>query len=377
MISRKILVFACFLFIVPFIGVSAEQPQLEYKYIEVKKGDTYESLFGENWEIVARINKIDRYHLLPGIRLKVPLDWEKAKDYPFFPKELPYEKEVPKLILIVIEEQFGASYEFGKLQFSFPVSSGIEKGLSPKEIIEKGGLYPTPRGRFKVLYKRQNHKSSVFPGPTGGQLMPFTIMFTWRGHAFHAWGDPGFPDLSGKMPGYPNSHGCLELFIEDAEKLFNWAERDTDVLIVDNFECLRQLIVVEIEQRTLKFFEDGELIFEFSVGVGKKTVPTPVGRGIVYEKRKQPVFRYTIGPDAGKIIRYSKLKDGRVIKVPYEKMRALGIFINGTDKNAIHSTTEEDSIGQAISKGCIRMRIDDMLIFFPRVLKCCRINIKP
>lgn len=270
------IVFPLFFNLSVFDSFRHKRPELEFRYIEVKKGDTYWKLFGDNWEIVSRINKIDIWHLVPGTRLKVPLDWELAKGYPFFPKFLWREKETPKLILVVIQEQFLAGYEYGWLKFSYPVCSGMEKGLTPdwvlkrqaeiekwqKEKEEALAEHPTPRGRFKVLYKRANHRSSIYPKPDGGQFMPYAAIFSWEGYGFHAWGFPNdlkrsikkslevyFGALApviikefekyamGRMPGWPASHGCIRLFYEDAHSLFEWVEaKKTIVLIIDSFE---------------------------------------------------------------------------------------------------------------------------------------------
>lgn len=257
---------------------SYERPELEFTYVKVKEGNTFWELFKDKWEIVSRINKIDEYHLLPGTLLKVPLDRELAEEYPFFPEFLEQRKEIPKLILVVIQEQFLAGYEFGELKFWYPVCSGMEKGLTPEWFLKMEAEkerqeenkdeeltveikkqiqpvnYPTPRGRFNVLYKKLNHKSNIYPKPDGGQPMLFAMIFSWKGYGLHAWGIPKHLkqwfeelaedeiDLEGYsfsgMPGWPASHGCIRLFIEDAQKLFEWARVGTVVLIIDSFEKL-------------------------------------------------------------------------------------------------------------------------------------------
>src|SRR3954465_13082862 len=47
----------------------------------IRPSNTVESLFGRNWETVARFNRIDRRHVYPGMTLKVPVDLEKARTY--------------------------------------------------------------------------------------------------------------------------------------------------------------------------------------------------------------------------------------------------------------------------------------------------------
>lgn len=283
MFSKKfsILLIAVIVFLT--LLFSYKRPRLEFRYVKVKQGDTFWKLFKDKWEITSRINRIDRWHLLPGITLRVPLDWELAKEYPFFPKFLEQEKEVPKLILVVIQEQFLAGYEYGELKFWYPICSGMEKELTPywylkmeaeiqaKKDAENNQVktYPTPRGRFEILYKELNHKSSFYPEPDGGQLMPYAAMFSWSGYGFHAWGVPKpfrkwyiekvkenlqrkkgelspeidaelLTDLEkyslGRMPGWPASHGCIRLFFEDAINFFKWVRAGTVVLIISSFE---------------------------------------------------------------------------------------------------------------------------------------------
>ena len=140
-----------------------------------------------------------------------------------------------------------------------------------------------------------------------------------------------------------------------------------------------KLILVEIQKNSLKLFENGELKKEFPVRVGKKETPTPTGEGYIFEKREGAIFRYQDPPNKGKIIRWSSLSDGRIIKVPYKKIRALGFRIKGhhTDKYSIHSVTDPATIGQAVSNGCIGMKIEDMLELYPLVEKGTKLIIVP
>ncbi len=246
--KKSVIVYVALIIFWSLLLFPYERPELKFRYVEVKEGDTFGKLFGDKWEIVSRINKIDKRHLLPGIRLKVPEDWELAKKYPFFPEFLDQEKEVPKLILIVIQEQFLAGYEYGQLKFWYPVCSGKEKGLTPEWFLKTEGEWPTPRGRFSILYKDKYHKSNLYPEPSGGWPMLYALMFSWQGYGLHAYSIPESlrehfgllpEDLqvevkrSSRMPGWPASRGCLRLFIEDAKKLYQWAKVGTEILIKD------------------------------------------------------------------------------------------------------------------------------------------------
>lgn len=276
-VKKLFLAFLTF-FVIFSLSASYERPKLEFTYVKVKPGDTFFGLFQDKWEIVSRINKVDKYGLAPGMVLKVPLDWELAKKYPFFPEFLPEETETPKLILVVIQEQFLAGYEFGELKFWYPISSGMERGLTPDAVIDqqlrKEGRsskdYATLRGRFKILLKKIAGRSSLYPvranGKCGGYPMPFTLVYSNLGYAIHGiWCPQEIMDwfaetilntknsqqtknaiiaelknyLPTTMIGYPASHGCLRMFVKDAQQIFAWANINTEILIVSSFDDLK------------------------------------------------------------------------------------------------------------------------------------------
>ncbi len=140
-----------------------------------------------------------------------------------------------------------------------------------------------------------------------------------------------------------------------------------------------KLIVVEVKKRTLKFFVDGELVKQYIVCVGTSRTPTPIGKGYIGKKWPMVIFRYQVGSHKGEVIRWATLSNGKVIKMPYKKMKGLNFNIPGydPDKYSIHSTTESETMGKAASLGCVRMRIPDMLEFYPLVDVGTRIIIKP
>lgn len=130
---------------------------------------------------------------------------------------------------------------------------------------------------------------------------------------------------------------------------------------------VNQLIIISLSTKTLEFYDQNKLIFKCSVRIGKKGTPTPLGTGYIYEKRDRPVFRYVDpGPQKGEIINYAECGDG-LKKVNHSKMRALGIKTKNTTKYSIHSTTCSETIGQAISNGCIGTTVQDMLKLYPLV----------
>lgn len=96
-------------------------------------------------------------------------------------------------------------------------------------------------------------------------------------------------------------------------------------------------IVIYASHRRLEFYEDGRLIRHYPVAVGKSSTPTPLGRYTVVTKTMSP---------------------GGVFG-----SRWLGLSLPGY---GIHGTNNPSSIGQAVSKGCIRMHNSDVESLFQR-----------
>ncbi len=78
---------------------------------------------------------------------------------------------------------------------------------------------PTPRGEFRVLYKRHTRRMAVLDieDPYDLPGVPFTVYFTWSGVAIH--GTYWHNDY-----GRVHSHGCVNLMPVDAKWVFRWAE---------------------------------------------------------------------------------------------------------------------------------------------------------
>lgn len=97
-------------------------------------------------------------------------------------------------------------------------------------------------------------------------------------------------------------------------------------------------IVIHTARRRLELYENNRLIRSYPIAVGKGTTPTPKGRYFIATK--------TVNP-------------GGVFG-----SRWMGLSI---PHYGIHGTNNPASIGQAISKGCIRMHNHDVENLFQRV----------
>ena len=107
-------------------------------------------------------------------------------------------------------------------------------------------------------------------------------------------------------------------------------------------------IKVDLSDRQLYVLRNGEVAETHSVAVGAPSFPTPKGtftvKRIVWNPRWVP-------PDA----KWAKNKIAREPGDPKNPMGKVKIFFREPDYY-IHGTREVDSLGQAESHGCIRMR---------------------
>lgn len=187
--------------------------------------DSLESLFGNDWVLVARFNRLDRRHAYPGMTIKVPADMNAVRDYTPLPREYEPARPYPKYILLNIEEQWIGAYERGKLIFSMPAATGTED-------------HQTPTGMFRIMARDRNHTSSLYktPDETAQYPMDYAMMFHFGTDNTAYW------IHARDLPGRPASHGCVGLYDEpmqnrmfknpiypqlhDSKKFYEWAVGD-------------------------------------------------------------------------------------------------------------------------------------------------------
>jgi L,D-transpeptidase ErfK/SrfK len=177
-----------------------------YTCIKVKRGSTWDQLFPDlkTQNIVRKINRMN-IELSPGMIIALPNHMDKYDPllYAPFPQRIsPLRRTV---IVVDLDEQAFAAYDtFGALVYWGPVSAG--KSYCP----DIGRSCRTPIGIYYVQNKGGTDcHSSKYPIPNGGAPMPYCMYFH-GGYAMHA---------SAEVPGYNASHGCVRLFLSDAEWL--------------------------------------------------------------------------------------------------------------------------------------------------------------
>jgi len=188
----------------------------------IEPHQSLESLFGADWILVARFNRVDRRHVYPGMTIKVPDNMADIRTYTPLPQFYQPAARHEKYILVDVTEQWLGAYEHGKLVFSTPAATG-------KETTE------TPIGVFRISARDRNHTSSLYK--TAGDEEQYPMDNALR---FHIGTDNISYWLHARdLPGRPASHGCIGLFdeemqkrvfetpqqpvLKDSQKLYNWA----------------------------------------------------------------------------------------------------------------------------------------------------------
>lgn len=153
----------------------------------------------ENVDMVLRINRIDAKYLKSGLTLTVPKDFSDTGALSPFPLELDIANDVPKLLVIAQRVQAFGVYENGKLVKWGPVSTGKKST-------------PTTNRLFSTNWKGKEVKSSF----DDEWILKYNFNIdNFGGIGFHQY----------EMPGYPASHSCVRMLLDDAMWLYEWAEQ--------------------------------------------------------------------------------------------------------------------------------------------------------
>ena len=188
----------------------------------IEPNQTLESLFGADWVLIARFNRVDRRHVYPGMTIKVPDNMADIRSYTPLPRFYQPAARHEKYILVDVTEQWLGAYEYGKMVFSTPAATG-------KETTE------TPIGMFRISTRDLNHTSSLYKTANDEEQYPMDNALR-----FHIGEDNVSYWLHARdLPGRPASHGCIGLFdeemqlrvfgtpqkpvLKDSQRLYEWA----------------------------------------------------------------------------------------------------------------------------------------------------------
>ncbi len=150
--------------------------------------------------IVLMANRVDATNLQKLDSIIVPTDVTgDMVYYQPFPLEVPYLKDVNKIIFFSYATQTFAAYENGILMYAGPTSMGRQKDQ-------------TPTGLFFTNWKAVKTTSTF--NDEWDLKWNFNIE-NKLGVGFHQY----------ELPGVPASHSSLRLLEKDAKYLYNWADQ--------------------------------------------------------------------------------------------------------------------------------------------------------
>lgn len=178
-----------------------------YHCKRIKSGQTWRSLWPDpqQRDLVMRVNRMNT-QLYAGITVAVPDDLEHADLISLSPLPKKIEPQHEKLVIVDPSTDAWAAYASdGSLVRWGPISAGADYCKDVDEPCR------THEGDYRIysLGSSDCH-SRKFPLPDGGAPMPYCMYFH-NGQALH--GEPN------GLPGYNASHGCVRMYVSDAEWL--------------------------------------------------------------------------------------------------------------------------------------------------------------
>ena len=142
-----------------------------------------------------------------------------------------------------------------------------------------------------------------------------------------------------------------------------------DSISVNNVHIIPQVtsdgVVINIPQRMLFYFQGGQLVARYPIGVGRPGWVTPHGQRKVIKKEENPSW------EIPKSIQDEMRRQGKPVKTSIGPSpdNPLGKYWIGLDEPGIgiHGTNAPASVYQFGSHGCIRLHPDDIAALFQRI----------
>jgi hypothetical protein len=155
-----------------------------------------EKLGAENMFLIFKLNRLDRDHIRDNDTLVVPNIFDERLAP--FPAWLEAARDIHKIIIVSRRAQVFAAYDSGMLVRWGPTSTGKKKTR-------------TPEGLYAANWKKDTAISTVDPS----WILPWCVnIHNTEGISFHQF----------DLPGYPASHSCIRLLVEDATWIFDFVD---------------------------------------------------------------------------------------------------------------------------------------------------------
>jgi lipoprotein-anchoring transpeptidase ErfK/SrfK len=126
-------------------------------------------------------------------------------------------------------------------------------------------------------------------------------------------------------------------------------------------------IVISLNDRTLSLYQSNQHQTTYELAIGQAGWETPTGSFQVEVLQRNPDWTH---PITGEYIPPGDRKNPL-------GTRWIGFFRQGNEEFGIHGTNQEDSIGRAVSHGCLRMRNQDIEALFDQITEGTPVIIRP
>ncbi|OWK73786.1 hypothetical protein CBW16_09870 [Flavobacteriaceae bacterium JJC] len=188
------------------VKVENPQPEISYKafIFPVKKKDSAMKAFNQAYSaderyVILALNRLDSKNKWRADTLAVPDKIDKTlMSYSPFPANVEMLKDVKKMVFFSYPIQAYSLYENGKLIKWGPTSMGKKTAQ-------------TKRGLMFANWKKELAISTV----DSEWKLPYNVnVHNTLGIGWHQY----------DLPGFPASHSCLRLLMDDAKYLYNWVD---------------------------------------------------------------------------------------------------------------------------------------------------------
>jgi L,D-transpeptidase ErfK/SrfK len=108
------------------------------------------------------------------------------------------------------------------------------------------------------------------------------------------------------------------------------------------------------------------VVASYPIAIGRSGWETPIGEHHVFNKEVNPVFK--------------SFKTGKLTQPGPDNplgVRWIGIWTDGKTQLGFHGTNEPESVGQAVSHGCMRMLNKDVTKLFEQVEIGTPVSVQP
>ena len=125
-------------------------------------------------------------------------------------------------------------------------------------------------------------------------------------------------------------------------------------------------LVIKLSDRRVYIYQDDRLKTSYPIAIGREGWETPTGKYKVIQKIPNPSWKH---PFTGEIIPPGP-------ENPLGE-RWIGFWTDGTNYIGFHGTPNEETVGQAVSHGCVRMLNQDVLALFEKVAIGTAVIVEP